>query len=147
MEKGRVFTGARARFLLNGKKVGYATRVSYSEELELQPVDVLDNIQSEEHVPVGYRVQLSCGTVRIIGETVKSQGYFPGIGATPEEHLSNILLTGVLTATIVDSKTGRAALQMEQVKMSGRSSSIDARGMVGEDLTFVGIRARDESTG
>lgn len=147
MEKGRVLTGARARFLLNGKKVGYATRVAYSEELEYQPVDVLDNIQSEEHVPVGYRVQLSCGTVRIVGETVKSQGYFPSIGATPEEHLNNVLVSGVLTATILDSKTGRPILQVEQVKLSSRSASVDARGMVGEDLTFVAIRARDESTG
>ena len=69
------------------------------------------------------------------------------IGATPEEHLNNVLVSGVLTATILDSKTGRPILQVEQVKLSSRAASVDARGMVGEDLTFVAIRARDESTG
>ena len=30
-EKGRVYTGARARFMVGGRKMGYATNVSGSE--------------------------------------------------------------------------------------------------------------------
>jgi hypothetical protein len=39
-EKGRVFTGARARFLIQGKKVGYATNVAGSEEIQYDPVNL-----------------------------------------------------------------------------------------------------------
>lgn len=39
-EKGRVFTGARARFIYNGRKVGYATNVAGSEEIQWDPVSV-----------------------------------------------------------------------------------------------------------
>lgn len=148
MEKGRVLTGARCRFLLSGKKVGYATRLQFNEEVDYQPIDVLDNIQTEEHVPVGYRVGLSCGLVRVFGESVKSAGWFPQIGSTPEEHLRNVLLSGNLTATIVDSKNpDKPVMQLEQVKVSTVNTSIDARGVVGEDVSFVAIRARDETGG
>ena len=71
-EKGKLFTGARARFLLNGEKVGYARQVSGGEEINYEAIDVLDNIQTEEHVPVGYACSLSAGMFRIVAKTLKS---------------------------------------------------------------------------
>lgn len=145
MEKGRVFTGARARFLLNGKKVGYATNVAGSEEITYDAVEVLDNIQVEEFVATGYRVTFTASMVRIIGETIKSLGHLPQLGTSPEEHLQNILLQGSLVAVIEDNKTGRPMMTLEQVKVASHNFTINARGMVGQDLTFVAIRMRDES--
>lgn len=144
-EKGRVFTGARARFMLKGKKVGYATNVAGSEEITYEPVEVLDNIQVEEHVPTGYRVTFTASLVRIIGETVKSLGFWPTQGTSPEEHLQNILNQGELVAVIEDNKTGNKMMTLEQVKLASHNFTVNSRGIVGQDLTFVAIRMKDES--
>lgn len=144
-EKGRLFTGARARFSINGVKVGYARNVAVTEEIQYDPVEILDNIEVEEYVPVAYRVTFTASQFRIIGETVKSLGYFPNVGSNVEEHLENILVSGDLTATVEDTRTGSIYATLEQVKVASHNWTIDARGVVGEDLTFVAIRVKDES--
>lgn len=144
-DKGRIFTGARARFSINGVKVGYARNVNVSEEVTYEPIEVLDNIEVAEFAPVAYRVTFTASMFRIIGETLKSLGWFPSNGANPGEHLENILVTGDLTATIEDSKTGKSFATLEQVKIQNHNWTIDARGVVGEDVTFNAIRVRDES--
>jgi hypothetical protein len=144
-EKGRVFTGARARLLINGVKVGYARNCSGREEIQYEPIKVLDNIQVQEHVPVSYVVSFSAGFVRLVGETVKSLGYFPTLGSNPADHLKNILTSGALTITIEDNQTGSIFMTLEQAKASSNNWSIDAQGVVGYDMEFVAIRMRDES--
>lgn len=143
-EKDLVFTGARARLSINGKKVGWATNVSGSEEIQYDEAEVLDNIQIQEHVPVRYRVTLSMSFIRIVGKTLKSQGFFPKIGANSGEHLKNILTSGALVATIEDNETGALIATYEQVKVASHNWTINATGIVGEDVTFVAIRAKDE---
>ena len=145
MQKGRILTGARMRFLINGAKVGYARNVNISEELRYDPVEVLDNIEVEEYVPIGYSVRLRASQFRIVGETLKSLGYFPKVGANTEEHLSNVLTSGDMTATLEDTKTGKIAATLEQVKIASHNWTVDARGIVGEDVEFVAIRNKDES--
>lgn len=144
-EKGRLFTGARARFSIDGVKVGYARNVAVTEEIQYDPVEVLDNVEVEEYVPVAYRVTFTASQFRIIGETVKSLGFFPANGANTEEHLENILISGDLNATVEDTKTGKIFATLEQVKVASHNWTIDARGVVGEDLTFVAVRVKDES--
>jgi len=144
-QKGMIFTGARARFSINGVKVGYARNVNVSEEIAYEPIEVLDNIEVQEFAPTAYRVTFTCSMFRIIGETLKSRGWFPTNGANPGEHLENILVTGDLVATIEDSKTGKSFATLEQVKIQSHNWTIDARGVVGEDCTFNCIRVSDES--
>ena len=144
-QKGMIFTGARARFSINGVKVGYARNVSVSEEVAYEPIEVLDNIEVNEFAPIAYRVTFRASMFRIIGETLKSLGWFPTNGANPGEHLENILVTGDLTATIEDSKTGKSFATLEQVKVQSHNWTIDARGVVGEDVEFNAIRVKDES--
>jgi len=144
-EKGLIITGARARFSIEGVKVGFATDVTLGEEIQYEEANVLDNIEVEEHVPVGYRVTFTARKFRIIGETLKSRGWFPSLGANTEEHLENILTTGELTATIEDTKTGKIFATVEQVKIASHNYAINARGIVGQDVTFNAIRLKDES--
>ena len=145
-DKGRVFTGARARFSIQGRKVGYATNCAGSEEIEYQPVEVLDNIEVEEFVPTAYRVTFTASLIRIVGNTLKSEGFFPKSGQTPAEHLTNILLQGDLVATIEDTKSPPTMIMaLEQVKIQSRNFTINARGIVGKDVTFVCTRMKDES--
>lgn len=144
-EKGRLLTGARARFSIEGRKVGYARNVSISEEIQYEAIEVMDNIEVEEQVPIAYRVTFSASQFRIIGETFKSLGFFPSNGANTDAHLENILTTGELTATIEDTATGQIMATVEQVKVASHNFMIDARGVVGEDITFNAIRLKDES--
>ena len=144
-QKGKIFTGARARFSVDGKVVGYARNVAGSEAITYERIDVLDNIEAEEFVPVGYNVTLTAGTFRIVGETLKSNGLFPATGIDPATHLLNILLTGELDAQLEDVKTHKIISQVSQVKITSHNWTVDARGIVGEDVEFVAIRMLDES--
>lgn len=146
-EKGRIFTGARARFKLNGVVVGYARSVNGRERIVYEPAKVLGNIEVEEHVPTSVEVEFSASMFRIVGETLKSAGWMPANGANTEEHLANILTASdnPLTATIEDIKTGKIVMTVEQVKISDLSWQIDAQGLVGRDTQFVAIRMKDES--
>ena len=148
MATGNVLTGARARFSLNGKQVGYATGVTVREMIQYEPIKTLDNIQTVEHAPTDYEVSMTAELVRIIGSTIKSEGWFPQQGTSPEDHLSNILASGELTATIeADANIGEPQIIMnvEGVRITERNLQIQARGVVGTNVSMVAIRARDES--
>lgn len=146
--KGRVFTGARARFLINGVKVGYATNCTGSEEITYEPVETLDNIEVEEWVPTGYRVTFSASRVRLIADTIKDQGWFPKNNGGGEQHLLSILNSGELQCVIEAKQANgesKSFMTLEQVKVTSHNWTINARGIVGEDMTFVAVRMRDES--
>jgi len=142
---GKVLTGCRARFSLNGVKVGYATGVSYRETITWEPIKVLDTIQVSEHVPTDYDVSMTADMVRLVGEDIKAAGWFANQGATPEAHLTNLLNLGALTATIEDSKTAQIVANVEGVRISENGTQISARGVVGTNVSMVGIRVRSEA--
>lgn len=144
-ERGRLITGARARFLINNKVVGYAKAVTIQESLEMQPVEVIGNIEVEEHVPIGYRVNMTADMFRVFNETPKSQGFFPGVGANTDEHLLNVLTAQGMSAIIEDTKNSKAIATLEQVRMTSNNYTLDARGIMGNAAEFVAIRVRDES--
>lgn len=143
--KGKVFTGARAKFSINGIKVGYASGVTFRETIEYEDVRGLDSIEVLEQVPVGYSVTLSARRTRLVGESFKAMGLFPATGVSSDEHLRNILLAAEFTATVEDSHTQKLIATISQVKFESVGWSVDSRGVVGEDVTFRAIRAKDES--
>lgn len=146
--KGQVFTGARALLSVGGVKVGYATGCSFREEIELQPVEALDNIEVEEHVPVRYRVSGSMEFVRVVGPdgtSPKEKGWFPVGGTNNVSRLTNILTSGELTVTLLDTALQKTVAQMERVRFSSNNMQVQATGIVGTNVDFVAIRLRDES--
>ncbi len=143
--KGRVLHGARARFIIQGVQVGYARSVSVTEELEYQPMDVLDNIEVEENVAVSYRVRFTASIFRIVGETLKKAGWFPKIGKDAQEHMSNILSTGDLVAVVEDTKTNQPIATLLQCKIASHNWTVEKGTITGEDVEFVAIRVRDET--
>jgi hypothetical protein len=140
-----IVTGARARFSINGVKAGFATGVTLREVITYEPVKVLDDIIVKEHVPTDYDVSMTADYVRIVLDTVKSRGEFPQQGQTSEEFLTNIINNGELSATLEDSQTNQIIAKVEGVKISERSVTIAARGVVGENVSMVAKKARDES--
>jgi hypothetical protein len=145
-ERNRIFTGARARFMVEGKKVGWATGVNVDEAIEYQPARVLDNIEVEEHVPVAYDVSLSFETLTIVGQTLKSLGLFPKGGqAGPSSRLRNILTMGELSVGIEDNQTEQVQLLVTGVKIARQGIQIQAGNISGTNVTAVGKAVRDAS--
>jgi hypothetical protein len=132
-----VFSGARARFKVDGAVVAFAGGVSGSESIDYEPVDVLDLLEVREFVPVAYRATLNAQVFRVIGQSLKQLGIFPA-----EE---NILTTGDLDCAIEDRLTGNTMALFQNCKASEHSWDVTARGIVSENVTFVTIRVRDES--
>ena len=143
MANTRVRTAARARFLLNGLPVGYARQVTAREEITYQPIGVIGNIRVMEHAPTAYNVTLSCGTFQLLDKTLKSEGFFPKVGADSEQHLRNIVTQGELVAVLEDVLTHEIVAQVEGVRIAGHNWTANAREVVGEDITFVAIVMKD----
>ena len=139
-----VVTGARARLSFSGVKVGYATGVSLREMIQYEPLKVLDDIQVQEHIPVDYDVSMTADVVRIVGDSLKKNGWFPSQGANSAAFLLNVINSGELVADIEDSVTGKIIYHVEGVKISERNVTISARGIVGKNVSMVAKRARDE---
>jgi hypothetical protein len=139
-ERGLVLSGARARLMIEGVKVMYATNVSYSEEIQHDPVEVLDQFDVAEFVPVAYRVTFSAQMVRVVTAPIKLRD---GVVIMPR--LEDILDAEELAATVEDSKTGNVVGNIERVKCTRYTQNTGARGIVLNDVEFVAIRIRDES--
>ncbi len=131
-----VFSGARARFKIDGNPVGFAAGVSGSEAIDYEPIDVLNLLEVREFVPVAYRVTLSAQIFRVIGKSLKALGIFPV--------LENILTTGDLTCDVEDRLTGETMGQFQSCKAQEHTFDITARGIVSENVTFVTIKLRNE---
>tara|TARA_R110002126_G_scaffold36707_21_gene111404 strand:+ start:651 stop:1091 length:441 start_codon:yes stop_codon:yes gene_type:complete len=141
----KVFTGCRAKFQLNGVTVGYAQGVTLRESIQYEPINVMDNVQTKEHAPIGYECSMTADIVRIVAESIKSAGWFPKQGADAQAHLNNIISSGELTATIIDSNTSQVVRNVEGVRIQEANMNIVARGVVAENVSMVALRARDES--
>lgn len=138
-------TGARARFSLDGVKIGYARSVNLNENIDWRPLEVLDNIRVEEHVPVGYDCSMTVEQFKIVDKTLKARGFFPKAGQNSAEHLRNIILSGELTATLEDVITGKLLATVERVRPATTNYTVNARDITGENVTFVAILVKDES--
>lgn len=142
----KVLSGARCRFSINGVKVGWALSVSVDERIQHERIKVMDSIEVKEDVPVDYEVSsFRASQVRLVGETLKAQGWIPKTGQNAEEHLRNILVQGELTAQIEDNQTGQVIATLERCRAQGHSWSVNARGIVNEEIDFLAIRQKDES--
>ena len=138
--RGLVLSGARARLMIEGVKVMYATNVSYSEEIQHDPVEVLDQFDVSEHVPIAYRVTFSAQMVRVVTNPIKLRD-----GVVIQPRLEDILESPELTATVEDRGTGLIVANIERVKCVRYTQNVGARGIVLNDVEFVAIRIRDES--
>ena len=133
-----VFSGARARFMINTTTVAYAGGVNGDETIDYEPVDVLDLISVKEHVPVAYRATLNAQIFRVIGNSLKKQGFFPT--------LQKIITEVPMTATIEDAEVTKEPIAyFTGVRTTGHSFDITARGLVSENTSFVAIAVKDES--
>jgi hypothetical protein len=160
-----VFSGARAIFRVNSKQVAFASGCDGTEEIMYEAVDVLDNIEVAEYVPVGYRVTFNCAVFRTVagasssgpissnGPRAPKEGELgslkkPSIGLFPRStgSPSEILTNGSMSASITDHLTNTTVYNIQEVKAQTLNFSITARGIVGQNVTFNAIRMTSEDS-
>lgn len=132
----QTFSGARAIFLINSVPVGFAGGMSGSEEIDYEPVDVLNLLEVKEHVPVAYRTSLNAQVFRVVGSSLKKLGIIP--------RLEEIITSGDLEAAVQDSVTGSTVALFTGVRASSQNFDVTARGLVQTAVSFVAIRHYDE---
>jgi hypothetical protein len=135
--RGKVFHGARGYLVIGGKTVGYVSNVNGTENLEHQPLDVLDNLETEEFVPVAYTVNFTCGLVKVVGRSLKAAGI--------QIPLSQVLSFGGLTVEIKDRPEDKAVYTIEEAKATSKNFGAAKRQLTVENLQFVAKRMRDEA--
>ncbi len=135
----QTYTGARAIFKINGVKIALATGVTVNENINYEPIHVLDLLEVEEFCEVSYDCSLSCETMRVIGNSPTQQGIFP------KEDLLSILNQPELTAELYDVITGQLVVRVEGVKPQGNNFDVRAGQVVANNLTFVCKRVLDVS--
>lgn len=133
----QVMTGAKAIFRIKGVKIAWASNVSYNENYQLEPVNVLDQLEVNEHAEVGYTVDFQCQSFRVANQSVKQLGIM--------STLSQALTQGELTAEVIDKISSATLLLMTGVKLQTRQTSVDARGVMTETWSFVGRKSEDEA--
>lgn len=145
----RVFTGARCLFLFNGEIVGFASGVSGSEEIQYEPVETLDHLEVREHAPVGYRVTLTAQVFRTISQGASDDVNAPGSLKQQQifPKFDDIFRIQGVDAVIQDDPriSGKILHQFQTVKTSSYNFNVTARGITGQNVNFVAIRAKDET--
>lgn len=135
----QTYTGARAIFKINGKKIALATGVSVTENINYEPVRTLDLLEVEEFCEVSYDAALTCDTMRVIGNSPTQQGIFP------HEDLLSILTQPELIAELYDVLTNQLVVRVEGIKPQGNNFDVRAGQVVANNLTFVCKRVLDVS--
>lgn len=132
-----VMTGARTRLQINSKTVAVVTGMSIEEDVEHQPLEVIDEIHVHEWVPVAYRVRGSASRARLYKNTPTQYG----IGWDLEK-----LKAGGTPATgiVIDSVTGKSVGKINQFKMEGRVQRTDARAITMEEIRWNATLFQDE---
>jgi hypothetical protein len=145
----RVFSGARTLFLFNGEVVGFASGVSGSEEIQYEPIDTLDHLEVREHVPVGYRTTLTAQVFRTVSQGASDDVNAPGSLKQQQifPKFDDIFRIQGVDAIIQDDPriSGKILHQFQTVKTASYNFNVTARGVVGQNVTFVAIRAKDET--
>jgi len=136
----QAIAGARAKLYFNGTTLaGWCTGVRVSENTQLQRVDVLGDIDSQEIEPVGRAVTMTADFVRILDDSLQEMGIVPR-GGTGE-----VINWPEMTATIFDEVGGKAIYSLEGVRPETRNFSVDRMGLMTVNATFQVRRLYDEA--
>jgi len=136
-------------FIFNGETVGFANGVSGSEEIQYEPVEILDHLKVIEFVPVGYRATLNAQMFRTVSQGASDDVNAPGSIKQQQilPKFDDIFRIQGVDAVLQDDPriSGKALHQFQGVKTSSYNFNVTPRGIVGQNVGFVTIGALDES--
>jgi len=133
-------SGARARFIVNNTEVGWATGVSASENISQQPIDVMGFIDPVEIEATGRSVTIQASAMRLLGESMVQQGVWVTGGT------ADVINFKKMTAEIYDPITDVTIWRVEGLACQTRTWSIDSRGLMTANVSFLALRMYDENS-
>lgn len=139
-----VMTGSKATFMIDGKKIAFASNVSWNENIQYEPINVLDQLHVKEHAEVAYTVDMQCQNFRVANQSVKRLGIMKSLEALLTQGVMDCLITDNSGTSEDGSDAGTVIVHMTGVKLQARQTTVDARGVMTETWSFVGIKATDE---
>lgn len=146
MANNNVVTGGRARFMINGIKIGYAMGVDVTETISQEAIKVLDDIRTKEFATTSYDCQVNCQIFRVPNEGLASIGLWPLHDPTPEGFKRLLLGFGDLTADIYDSISDTFITKVYGLAPTTKRESFSPRGVSARNYSFVAIGTSDEAT-
>jgi len=142
----KITTGARARFSMNGQRMGFALGVTVTENIRQEPIIPLDNIEPVEFETLESSIQVEVRMYKIPNEDLVAAGLYPSSGRTPDERKLNLLNFAPMTADIYDSKSGDYIYTLNDLVPTARRVTVDSRGVVVTNYSFMGTHMSDEGS-
>lgn len=141
-----VLSGCRIVGTVGGVGLVWGTNVNFGEEIQFEPAETIDYLEVREWVAVGYRANLSAGLFRTVGSGVgegslKKQKLMAQNKGTPNE----ILTKQPMDLVLVERINQVPVIQLEGVQLASYNIAVTPRGLLGTDVNFVCLRAKDEA--
>lgn len=133
-----VFSGARAKLIVDGEEIGFATGVSASEQISHQRVDILGNIDSQELVPVSRVVSLQADFVRITNTSLSD------LGIMPRGNTADVINFPEITLEVYDQISDTPVWRVEGARCESRSWQVQSGSIVTVNASFQARRLYDE---
>lgn len=134
----RAIAGARAKLFIGDTEVGHAVNVAGTETQMLQRVDALGDVHSKEIVVTRRVAQVTASHTRI------KRGSLKALGAMARGTTTNVLNFPPLTMVLYDDIDDEPIETLTGCVCEQRSWSVDAAGIMSENVSFQAIRILDE---
>lgn len=130
-------SGPRASFTINGIVVGYASQCSVAQSYSYSPVNVIGSVETLAHIPTSYSASVTFNNLRLVGQTLRTLGWWVPLGNGPTEHLRNLVQLPELTAVLEDTVTNTVCGLILGVRIESSSLNVSAGGLWTEDYSCV----------
>lgn len=126
-QRGRILTGARARLLVNGRKVGNILGLTVTQNVLLDRHEPIDTVAPEEIITLGYNVQWTAERVHIVrGEDLQALWF---------DTLDELTRGGdEFTMIVLDKVTSTPTHTLEGCKMGTNNFRAGGRTVSAEDV-------------
>jgi hypothetical protein len=138
MADQKILHGARAQLIVNGKKVGIFSDISYGVNYDVQPAFILGRYSAAELTYVGMDVV----NVNATGFRVVDNGAYV---AASMPKLQELMAHNEISLEIFDRQTNKSVLSVIGVRPVSWNSGQAARSLSTFSVTFLGRLASDES--
>lgn len=143
MAPARTMTGARAQLIVTdpkgvGKVVGIFSNVSWGMALDVQDIYILGRYSAAETVYTAHEtVNVSATGYRVVGAGAHVSARVP--------NLSELMNHEYLQLSIFDRQTNVMTAKIHQVRPTGYTTSVNARGVEEITINFRGILVDEEN--
>ena len=135
----QAIAGCAVRIYLNDVEIGFGVSAGGNEMQMLQRIDALGDIYSKEPpIPTRRAPSMTLSTVRIRRGSIKA------LGGMARGDTIEILNFPALTLVAFDQVTDKAIETLTGAVCEQRSWSVDAAGIFSENVSFQGVRMKDE---